>query len=200
MDIDQKLDISSDNELESNHEFLSDDSASEFEEENYEEPKKSVSEPEIAKPKDEKTIVEKIAETSFEMNVEVEEMNNETFSEFHQTKENVESQRNLGIQEFEKINLVTNKELIDLLDKQYIEENVESKNGLGYINDISSTAFKKLYIDLVTESFGDDLNELRQSESLDKNKLEVLIDSLQSGASVFSDKERKTVLSVKTGE
>jgi len=48
----------------------------------------------------------------------------------------------------------------------------------------------------MTKAFGEDLDKLRKKEvNLSSNKLEILIDTLESGISIFSDVEKELALS-----
>ncbi|PVV04137.1 hypothetical protein BB560_001368 [Smittium megazygosporum] len=75
-------------------------------------------------------------------------------------------------------NIVTNFDLINELKL------CDTENG---IQNTMKSGFKALYMDAMTNAFGDELNLLRHSENLDSNKLELLVSSLQSGINIFEN-------------
>lgn len=54
--------------------------------------------------------------------------------------------------------------------------------------------FEEYYLKLITEEFGDELNELRHAKDFGDKSLPMLIRALKSGANIFSQEERRTVL------
>ncbi|OMJ14230.1 Ribosome assembly protein 3 [Smittium culicis] len=72
--------------------------------------------------------------------------------------------------------VITNSELVSKLGGHSSLLEQEAKNG-----------FQAIYMEAVTSAFGEELNKLRHSEQIDKNRLELLIDSLNAGAGIFSD-------------
>ncbi|CAB4413943.1 unnamed protein product [Rhizophagus irregularis] len=55
--------------------------------------------------------------------------------------------------------------------------------------------FRDFYMNQITKAFGEDLDKLRKKEvNLGSNKLEILIDALESGISIFSDVEKELAL------
>ncbi|OMJ16499.1 Ribosome assembly protein 3 [Smittium culicis] len=72
--------------------------------------------------------------------------------------------------------VITNSELVGKLSEHSSLLEQEAKNG-----------FQAIYMEAVTSAFGEELNKLRHSEQIDKNRLELLIDSLNAGAGIFSD-------------
>jgi hypothetical protein len=54
-------------------------------------------------------------------------------------------------------------------------------------NDTIKEKFRDYYMSTITDTFGDDLEQLRQHEELDEHKLAVLIDSLEAGQATFTD-------------
>ncbi|CAI2167733.1 14632_t:CDS:2, partial [Funneliformis geosporum] len=56
-------------------------------------------------------------------------------------------------------------------------------------------SFRDHYMNRITKAFGEDLDKLRKKEvNLDSNKLEILINTLESGISIFSDVEKELAL------
>ncbi|KAG9292890.1 hypothetical protein G9A89_016252 [Geosiphon pyriformis] len=51
--------------------------------------------------------------------------------------------------------------------------------------------FKSYYLEQLTAAFGEDLDKIRKKENFDTNRLEILIDSLESNIKVFSDVEKE---------
>ncbi|PVU87800.1 hypothetical protein BB561_006169 [Smittium simulii] len=68
--------------------------------------------------------------------------------------------------------VTTNAELIDKLNHSI--PNSALKDG-----------FKAMYMDALTASFGNELNQLRHMDQFDGSKLELLVTSLQAGVNVF---------------
>ncbi|KAI8065482.1 hypothetical protein BC940DRAFT_304220 [Gongronella butleri] len=57
------------------------------------------------------------------------------------------------------------------------------------------TDFRTCYMDQLTSGFGNDLDLLRQEPGLTSGRLQVLIDSLETGVSLFDDMEKQMMLS-----
>ncbi|KAL9956924.1 hypothetical protein ACROYT_G038485 [Oculina patagonica] len=56
-------------------------------------------------------------------------------------------------------------------------------------------SFRDFYMEMVTSSFGDDLDRLRQEGSLDSRKVEMLINCLETGKDIWSDLEKSLLQS-----
>ncbi|CAH3044636.1 unnamed protein product [Porites lobata] len=56
--------------------------------------------------------------------------------------------------------------------------------------DVTST-FHDYYMEVVTSSFGDDLDHIRQEGNLDARKVEMLINCLETGKDIWSDLEKR---------
>ncbi|KAI8055373.1 hypothetical protein BDF22DRAFT_676792 [Syncephalis plumigaleata] len=72
----------------------------------------------------------------------------------------------------------------DKLHRQTLIEKAERDKSQ---NDTIKEKFRDYYMSTVTDTFGDDLEQLRQQEELDEHKLALLIDSLETGQDTFSD-------------
>ncbi|KAJ1914392.1 hypothetical protein H4219_004810 [Mycoemilia scoparia] len=70
-------------------------------------------------------------------------------------------------------------------------ELVNMKNGNKKLDALSNDAFRNLYMDLLTQGFGNDLNQLREKEDLNSNNIVMLIDALESGQMVFDDFQKQ---------
>ncbi|KAI0244840.1 hypothetical protein L0F63_001177, partial [Massospora cicadina] len=51
-------------------------------------------------------------------------------------------------------------------------------------------SFREVYMESVTETYGDELNRLREAEEFTQARLELLIDSIESGMALFSESDR----------
>ena len=69
-----------------------------------------------------------------------------------------------------------------------------SMNGFGSADAAERHALRNLYMEVLTEGAGEELDELRTKEHLDESKLGVLIDALESGASAFNREQRQLAL------
>ncbi|CAG8786030.1 13013_t:CDS:2, partial [Racocetra persica] len=58
----------------------------------------------------------------------------------------------------------------------------------------AASQFRNYYMSQITKAFGEDLDRMRKDQNLDPNRLEILIDSLESGISIFSDVEKELAL------
>lgn len=58
----------------------------------------------------------------------------------------------------------------------------------------SEQAFRDFYMENLTENYGDDLDKLRKEEGLSQARLEMLIDSLESGMSLFPESDRNLLI------
>ncbi|CAG8491320.1 7697_t:CDS:2 [Ambispora leptoticha] len=54
--------------------------------------------------------------------------------------------------------------------------------------------FRDFYMNQVTTAFGEDLDKIRKEENFDHNRLDILIDSLESNINIFSDIEKELEL------
>ncbi|KAI9300466.1 hypothetical protein BJ944DRAFT_273005 [Cunninghamella echinulata] len=57
-----------------------------------------------------------------------------------------------------------------------------------------SAKFRDYYMEKITVAFGSDLDQIRQDPALNTSRLNVLIDSLETGMGVFSDLEKDIML------
>ncbi|KAI9598003.1 hypothetical protein BDF19DRAFT_433236 [Syncephalis fuscata] len=53
-------------------------------------------------------------------------------------------------------------------------------------NEATEERFREYYMSTLTDTFGDDLDQLRQQEGLDEDRLAVLIDALESGQDTYT--------------
>ncbi|RIA84698.1 hypothetical protein C1645_808645, partial [Glomus cerebriforme] len=85
------------------------------------------------------------------------------------------------------------KEEIKNQDKTMSKESTEIKDPIPtplLARSRAEKQFRDYYMNQITKAFGEDLDKLRKMEvNLSSNKLEILIDSLESGISIFSDVE-----------
>ncbi|CAG8667083.1 12522_t:CDS:2 [Dentiscutata erythropus] len=58
----------------------------------------------------------------------------------------------------------------------------------------AANQFRDYYMSQITKAFGEDLDRIRKDQNLDSNRLEILINSLESGIGVFSDVEKELAL------
>ncbi|CAG8635452.1 46470_t:CDS:2 [Gigaspora margarita] len=58
----------------------------------------------------------------------------------------------------------------------------------------AANQFRDHYMSQITKAFGEDLDRIRKDQNLDSNRLEILIDSLESGIGIFSDVEKELAL------
>ncbi|CAG8435158.1 980_t:CDS:2 [Scutellospora calospora] len=58
----------------------------------------------------------------------------------------------------------------------------------------AANQFRDYYMSQITKAFGEDLDKIRKEQNLDSNRLEILIDSLESGINIFSDVEKELAL------
>ncbi|CAH1758764.1 11229_t:CDS:2 [Entrophospora sp. SA101] len=77
-------------------------------------------------------------------------------------------------------------------EEDEISENLIPSPLLGYSPTIEN--LRDYYMSQLTNGFGEDLDKIRKEQNLDSNRLEVLIDSLESGIKIFSDIERELIL------
>ncbi|CAG8461971.1 372_t:CDS:2 [Ambispora gerdemannii] len=54
--------------------------------------------------------------------------------------------------------------------------------------------FRDFYMNQITAAFGEDLDKIRKEENFDHNRLDILIDSLESNINIFSDIEKELEL------
>lgn len=73
------------------------------------------------------------------------------------------------------------------LEENDCQDNSESKD--------KTKSFRDYYMEMATSSFGDDLDRLRQEGSLDSQKVEMLINCLETGKDIWSDLEKKLLQS-----
>jgi len=62
----------------------------------------------------------------------------------------------------------------------------------------NTSTFLDYYMDMVTSSFGDDLDRLRQEGGLNSRKVEMLINCLETGKDIWSDLEKNLLQSLGT--
>ncbi len=55
--------------------------------------------------------------------------------------------------------------------------------------------FKDLYMNEMTESFGDELNALRSDDGFDGHKMMLLSDFLEQGTKLYSPEEQEFIMS-----
>ncbi|CAM0135889.1 unnamed protein product [Umbelopsis sp. WA50703] len=76
----------------------------------------------------------------------------------------------------------------DMMDDQLDMEDDKPKSLLD-TPDVAKR-FRDFYMAKLTQAFPNDLDQIRQEENFDHNKLEILIDSLEAGVDIFSDMEK----------
>jgi hypothetical protein len=54
--------------------------------------------------------------------------------------------------------------------------------------------FREYYMSALTQAFGSDLDKIRQEENFDANRLDILVDSLETGIDIFTDLEKQIAL------
>lgn len=76
----------------------------------------------------------------------------------------------------------------DMVEEQLDMEEDEPKSLLE--DPDVAKRFRDFYMAKLTQAFPNDLDQIRQEENFDHNKLEILIDSLEAGVDIFSDMEK----------
>lgn len=77
---------------------------------------------------------------------------------------------------------------------KYAEKSEEKEPSMNESKD-KTKSFRDYYMEMATSSFGDDLDRLRQEGSLDSQKVEMLINCLETGKDIWSDLEKKLLQS-----
>ncbi|RKP22546.1 hypothetical protein SYNPS1DRAFT_25674 [Syncephalis pseudoplumigaleata] len=72
----------------------------------------------------------------------------------------------------------------DCLHRQASAEKTEQASSQ---RDATNELFRDYYMATLTDTFGDDLEQLRQQEALDEHRLALLIDALEAGQDTFTD-------------
>lgn len=70
------------------------------------------------------------------------------------------------------------------------EDKVPSSNGV-------SEAFNAYYMQKVAAEFADDLDHIRNADDFSDTSLPMLVNALQAGAAIFSEEDRKRIVSSK---
>ncbi|ORE03306.1 hypothetical protein BCV72DRAFT_308347 [Rhizopus microsporus var. microsporus] len=87
---------------------------------------------------------------------------------------------------------------MDEIEDQNTEEEEEKDNNndddMPQKDKTSSERFRDLFMTKITQAFSTDLDQIRQEPGLDGPRLNVLIDSLESGIDIFSSIEKEIVL------
>lgn len=77
---------------------------------------------------------------------------------------------------------------------KYAEKSEEKEPSMNESKD-KTKSFRDYYMEMATSSFGEDLDRLRQEGSLDSQKVEMLINCLETGKDIWSDLEKKLLQS-----
>ncbi|CAG8584455.1 15043_t:CDS:2 [Dentiscutata heterogama] len=129
--------------------------------------------------------------------------NIESVQEVDESEDSVDSEQeesNDEKMEEDSIKILNNKKQ-DLANPQQKESSSQEKKMIKDPEPIpllsrpnAANQFRDYYMSQITKAFGEDLDRIRKDQNLDSNRLEILINSLESGISVFSDVEKELAL------
>ncbi|CAB4413704.1 unnamed protein product [Rhizophagus irregularis] len=126
-------------------------------------------------------------------NMDEKELSDKTDDEDDEMDEIVEDTTKISLKKKTK-----EKEEIKSQDKNTSKETTEEKDLIPtplLARPQAEKQFRDFYMNQITKAFGEDLDKLRKKEvNLGSNKLEILIDALESGISIFSDVEKELAL------
>ncbi|KAK9763874.1 hypothetical protein K7432_009095 [Basidiobolus ranarum] len=93
-----------------------------------------------------------------------------------------------------RLNLDTSKSFNRLNIVESSLDNMDIEQAQSQLESTAEDHFKDFYLTKLTEGFGEELNQLREEESFDGTRLEILIDSLQSTVNIFNNIEKELSL------
>ncbi|KAI9485385.1 MAG: ribosome-assembly protein 3-domain-containing protein [Benjaminiella poitrasii] len=90
----------------------------------------------------------------------------------------------------------SNEEHIDSESSETKEVKDEQQEEIPDVVEEQSTSskFRNLYMNKITQAFGSDLDQIRQEPSFNGPRLNILIDSLEAGIDIFSNLEQEIIL------
>ncbi|KAJ1672328.1 hypothetical protein EV182_007228, partial [Spiromyces aspiralis] len=71
---------------------------------------------------------------------------------------------------------------------------LKERHGQKALDDAAEQAFHDVYMALLTQGFGDDLNHIRETETIDESNLGMLISALEVGKDIFTPEQKQMVL------
>ncbi|KAL1917152.1 uncharacterized protein VTP21DRAFT_4808 [Calcarisporiella thermophila] len=72
----------------------------------------------------------------------------------------------------------------------------EDKGSLSLLDQPQAEKrFRDYYMSRITSAFGEDLNKIRQEEGFDTSRLGILIDSLETFSTIYTDEQKQLSLS-----